>query len=338
MKLATFYSPRLLLAGTCALALALAANPAQAALITYDEFDYAPGVLDGLNGGTAWHSPWDTQSDGVGYVVASGSPLSFGSLQISGNYANGGGSYQSSGRRILANAGSGWDNAGNVSSPFDEQNLDQGVVWSSMLVRVDAAITSWDNARIFFHSSSTPWQPDGAAANNGLQLRINGGASNWGISKGRDGSTIDTGVAMNIGTVYLFVAKFELSLTAGLNNAYVWLFENPASVTLAGPDLLTSTANASLTGLNSTDLRFKSIGLYLDNTTDRVSLDEIRLGTSFADVTPIPEPSALALLLGGLALSTVVFRARKARVRAGSSHTAGIKPTKQSVGFRAGPV
>ncbi len=113
----------------------------------------------------------------------------------------------------------------------------------------------------------------------------------------------------------------DLNLTAGQNHFYIWIFDDPTSVTLAGPDLLTSTATASLTGINSEDLRFKNMLFYLDNTTDRVSIDEIRLGLTFAVVSPIPEPSSMILVLGAVG-SLVSFRRRLAR------KVKSIQPTK----------
>lgn len=289
------------------------AGKTPAALITYEGFNYSAGPIDAQTGGTGWDTAgWDTQSDNTGYAVNSSSPVTFGTLETSGNYLNGGGSFTNTGRRVLANFGSSWDSAGRVSSPFSDQNLDQGVVWASMLIRVNAPITSWDNARVWFHDQNVPWSPGGSADNNGLQIRSNGGA-NWGITEGQNGGITTTGVAASVGTTYLLVAKFELSLTAGANNAYVWMFDNPASVTLGGADLATGTAMASITGRDTADLRFKSIGFYLDNANDRLSVDEIRLGTTFADVTPtaIPEPSTYAFLIGGLGALAWLRRLRK---------------------------
>lgn len=296
-----------------ALVCAALAVASPAALITYEGFNYSAAPVDGQTGGTGWDSAgWDTQSDNTGYAVNSASPLSFGGLVTSGGYLNGGGSFTNTGRRVLANFTSDWNSAGRVSSPFSDQNLDQGVVWASMLVRVNAPITSWDNARVWFHDQNVPWAPGGSADTNGLQIRSNGGAA-WGVGEGQSGGLTSTGVGVTVGTTYLFVAKFELSLTAGANNAYVWIFDNPGAVGLGGADLATGTAVGSITGRNSEDLRFKSIGFYLDNANDRVSVDEIRLGTTFADVTPVPEPSSFALLAAGLGVLTWLRRRGAAR-------------------------
>jgi hypothetical protein len=59
---------------------------------------------------------------------------------------------------------------------------------------------------------------------------------------------------------------------------------------------------ASITGRDSADLRFQAIGFYLDHTNDRLSVDEIRLGTSFADVTPVSGATSYALLGSGVGL------------------------------------
>jgi hypothetical protein len=134
-----------------------------------------------------------------------------------------------------------------------------------------------------------------------LQIRSNGGGP-WSVSLGFSGPLTSTGVAVNVGTTYLFVIKFELGLTAGANHAYVWIFDNPDQVNLGGEDLPVSTAMASITGRDSADLRFNAIGFYLDHANDRLSVDEIRLGTSFADVTPVSGATSYALLRSGVGL------------------------------------
>jgi hypothetical protein len=274
---------------------------ASAALITYEGFDYANGPVDGQNGGLGWKEGWESQEDNPHYAVQSSSPLSFGPLVTSGGYLNGGGNYFNCGRRILTTASAEWHAAGRVSNPYSLENIDQGVVWASMLVRVNAPITSTESARVWFHEGKIAWDPRGGAETHGLQIRSNGGGP-WSVSLGFSGPLTSTGVAVNVGTTYLFVIKFELGLTAGANSAYVWIFENPDLVKLGGEDLPVSTALASITGRDSADLRFQAIGFYLDHANDRLSVDEIRLGTSFADVTPVSGATSYALLGSGVGL------------------------------------
>jgi hypothetical protein len=251
--------------------------------------------VDGQNGGSGWKEGWDSQEDNPHYAVQSSSPLSFGPLVTSSGYLNGGGNYFNCGRRILTTASTEWHAAGRVSDPYGPENLDRGVVWASMLVRVNAPITGTDTARVWFHDQNDAWNPGGTADSHGLQIRSNGGEA-WSVSEGLSSPSTSTGVAVTVGTTYLFVAKFELSLTPGANNVYVWIFDKPDQVNLGGEDLPVSTAMASITGRDSPNLHFKSIGLYLDNANDRLSVDEIRLGTTFADVTPVSESSGYALL------------------------------------------
>lgn len=277
---------------------AASAAVSHATLITYEGFDYSTGPLDDNNGGTSWKEPWDVQSNNTQYNVSDSSPLSFGSLVTNGNYMNGGGSFTNAGRRVLANFLSDWDNAGRVSAPFLDEALDQGVVWGSFLLRINSDITSWDNMIITFQGDNNiPW--DQTTANGARIVTTGGGTKTFEIKEGSAGSTVTTGITAATGTTYLFVTKWELSLTAGANNFYLWIFDNPSNVTLGGSDLLTGTADASLTGLNTEDLRFKNWAFYLDNAVDRISVDELRLGTTFASVTPVPEPATAAMLLGG---------------------------------------
>lgn len=273
------------------------------AAITYSGFDAVVGSADGVSEGSGWGGVWDNQDDNSNYTIASGSPLVFGDLLTSGNYMNGGGGFQSAGRRFDTGFGSAWDLAGAVSDPFSagtgQANIDTGTVWASMLVRVNSSITSWDSVTFQFHSQNIPWNANSA---NGLAIRSNGGA--WGIATGTGSSFTSSGIAPVVGDTALLITKFELN-ASGANNAYFWVIANPASVTLGGTDPAVGTANASIVGATTDQLKFKSLHLYLDNSNNRVSVDEIRLGQTFASVTPVPEPSTYAAIaaLGVLALA-----------------------------------
>jgi len=254
-----------------------------------------------------WAQPWDVQNADAKYAVHNGSPLVFGNLATSsdGQYLNGGGDYVSMGRKLACGAGSVWDLNGYVSDPYSAgaglDNIDQGSVWVSFLLRVNSPITSWDTARIGFTAAQVEWNL--GAAGNLLEIASYNGGHSWGIQLGNNGTAVPLGDVW-IGSNVLFVVKFELSPTPGANNAYVWMFVSPTNANLGGSDLDPSTATASLTGKNTEDLRFKGLGLYLDNAPDRISVDEFRFGPSYASVTPtaagsISTPPAILTQPGG---------------------------------------
>jgi hypothetical protein len=282
----------LLLASTAVLAFGV--SPVKAQLLTYEGFNYAANQsIHSLSGGTGWSGGWDTQIGSAQYQVISSSPLTYGSLQTTGNYINGGSGFDGTGRKLATQNGSVWHNAGRVSDPFDAQQLDQGVVWGSFLLRRNANNPNWDNLQVTFHDSNTVW----ASGPSNESLRIQAVQNQFTASNKNNPATNITTSAL--GETLFFVVKWELSLTAGQNNIYLWVNPNPS--TLGGADLDTSTATWQATGLNTEDARWKSFKFISGSATSATSLDEIRFGTSYASVTPIPEPSTYALIGLGLA-------------------------------------
>lgn len=94
----------------------------------------------------------------------------------------------------------------------------------------------------------------------------------------------------------MIVARF--AFTPGTSNVELTLWVNPTPG-LAAPDSAGATANiAKPFGSNGT---FSIAGRAW-------SFDELRFGGSYADVTPVPEPAALALV--GLAVPALLRRRR----------------------------
>jgi hypothetical protein len=58
-----------------------------------------------------------------------------------------------------------------------------------------------------------------------------------------------------------------------------------------------ASAHATLTGLDQDAIGFRGVGFYLHNSGGSGSVDEIRFGTTYADVVPlVPEPAMLSML------------------------------------------
>jgi len=104
----------------------------------------------------------------------------------------------------------------------------------------------------------------------------------------------DTATGPTTGTTYSYVMQIVAPARSIANETInVWIDPTEASIQLGnlGTPTLTWTANV----LTSTNLQPTRVQLVAQNAD--VSFDEIRIGTSLAEVTPIPEPAAMVSLL-----------------------------------------
>jgi hypothetical protein len=128
------------------------------------------------------------------------------------------------------------------------------------------------------------------------QLNLNGTASS---------GAMDTGSPNAIGTDNLVVLRID-ALAAGNDtlSASFWTSGVDTISTEPGTwDVTTSISSSDL--VSGIAARFEDGFANLD-----VSFDELRIGSSFAAVTAVPEPSTYALLAGFLALGLVMVRRR----------------------------
>lgn len=271
-------------------------------MLSYSGFSgIANGTVEGAADGTGWNTNWDSQSDTNFYSVANTTPLTYGNLLTSagGEYLSGGNSFTNVGRR-LDNASSGvFASAGYMSNPFSIADIDQGgVLWVSSLIRRDG---NADLTLGLVGGTNTPWQP---AQTSDLRVSSNSGGA-WTLGDGNVSSS--SGISPVNGTTNLLIMRVDLN---GANStAHLWV--NPAGGLLGGADPDISTANASLTGLSNTSIAFRNVHVYLGSGTNQGSADEIRIGQTFADVTPIPEPGVFAALFGLAVVGLAILRRRK---------------------------
>ncbi|MCC5807463.1 MAG: PEP-CTERM sorting domain-containing protein [Opitutales bacterium] len=106
-------------------------------------------------------------------------------------------------------------------------------------------------------------------------------------------------------TTHLVVARF---VDAGFGNRTVDLWINPTDVTSPG----TPNYNFVADYFDGHTLDAVTVGAHMGRDVNNPSfiIDEVRLGSSWDSVTPIPEPSVYALLLGAVGMAFVVIRRR----------------------------
>ncbi len=283
------------------------ASMASAVLFTEDDFTGPIGGLDEANTGSGWGTNgsgtnWQVQNDNPGYVIANASPLVYPGLSHDANYASGGGGYNIVGRDIILDSTSVTSGPYQpfVSDQYSEKRIDRGIVYLSFLLRRDSSSGNIEVAltnRGFFSTAPT----------NGDQFSLNIAGSNNGTYQlnydtGADSSLYSAainGAVSSIGTTHLFVVRIDFGTgddATATQTIDVW-----ADPTALGGVAPTPTTTVSFVGR---DEGFRAISVYLGDSSGTASLDALRIGDSFASVTPVPEPTALAGvgLMGLLAL------------------------------------
>ena len=249
-----------------------------AALIATEDFGYDDGSIVGQAGGTGWNYE-RTDEPGAPSQLPSNWNNVFGDHQVlSGQLITNGGGV----RREFGGSGEGSTQPGNEREGAFRA---EGAMFFSTTMTVDsmlpagqnqwAGVSSYDflDERIFF---GVPGQ--------------SGATRFFGISApGFGGDTLGS-IPVEPGTTYTIIGMLDF------DNDLLGLWVNPD-----GTDTASSfDVSAAYTGGNwSTGLRFAS------GTT--VAWDNVRVGTSFADVT-VPEPSAPLLALGTAGLFFLVRR------------------------------
>lgn len=142
-------------------------------------------------------------------------------------------------------------------------------------------------------------QLTGNSGGNRIFLGIWPDATTFSIGNA-NGGTANTSVTAAANTTYLLVARIDFA--SGNDTVNLWV--NP---TLNGIE--PATADATMTNYDLVG-GFQQLAFRYDGNSTML-FDEFRMGETFADVTPVPEPSTYALLGGLAALGLVYLRRRK---------------------------
>jgi len=283
----------------------VSAHGARAAVVVYEPFAYGTGsTLNtispnastvGLNQAVVYSG-----AGADGYTVQAAS-LSLGSLATQGgSVAFVGGTKVASGTLALQN------------SPYT------GTLYTSHLVNLSArGGGAADGAQVRVANNDTSGgdrfnlQADSRASSTNVAVNYNGstsGVTNSGNSLVLDTTYLLIGRFTNVGneltvgnpgvaTVYaLTAAQFESFKAGGGDDAYL----DAATVGTGASDL---TARVSDAALVTGTFNFNTGNFYaLVAVNDTGAFDEVRYGSTVADVTPVPEPGLTLLALAGLPL------------------------------------
>ena len=191
--------------------------------------------------------------------------------------------------------------AGSVYNTFADQN--SGSIYYSFLLDATAApsasqyLTALNQGNNTPNGSSDELQVDVAPATGGYEVGLR--------TAGRS-ITLDTSTVLSINQTYLVVAEYTFG-ASNVSSAALYLdpiaggTQPTAAVTLLGTGTVT----------DIDDVGFKAQS---SSTTGSFLMDNILIGTTWSDVTPIatPEPQSCALTLTGLGLFGLLVRFRRA--------------------------
>lgn len=276
------------------LATAALAGPAGATgtLWAYEGFDYAVGSgLNDADGGSGWAGAWTLAAAGMSIV--------------------GGLSYTDAAGRRLDVSGGAADAWGIYGSAQRFTQQDWGApgssVWISVLQRNVPVIAGATGAGLSL-GVGNEWN---GAMYAGIGKTVSGslrsvvGVNNSSVIASASGSLAP-------GQTVLHVIRYDFALQ-GADTVSLW--RNP----LLGRDPGSADVSASFIDMASL-LTGLTLGFNTDGAGNRFVFDELRLGSSFAAVTPfaaaVPEPATLALWGAGLATLAGLARRRAAPGRA----------------------
>ena len=237
-----------------------------AALLAYEGFDYTAGTdVNASNGGTGWTTAWN--NDAAGRWDNTSGSLSYGSLPTSG------------GKASLINS----------SSPEIQRTFSNapttGTLWISWL-HDSTSVDSFNQLRLHQGDANT-----NRVATIGAHA-VTPASQTWTLYNGSFGSPVNSGIAMT-GTQFVVLG---IDLATDTFSLYI----NPALGATAP-----ATASATATFANAFTIDTLRYVIHSPAATGDPSIDEIRIGTSYADVAAVPEPSVFGLLglsTAGLAL------------------------------------
>ena len=264
-----------------------------ASILAYDAFSYNDGRVRGGNGGDGWARGWAAAPDSRVDTMASPLTYTFPTGEVLGGGDNA--------LAIDSRAGHNRD-FDNETVRRLSQPLSGDVVYASFLFRDDSSAVGNDMCTMWLGSFAGP--RFGMVGSSGVNKADDFGAY---VSRGKGGAVF-TG-DLTLGQTHLIVARISKTKPGAkstYNKIEMWI--DPTIDDQDTPDVTASLGKGAVS-------RFSRIGFAdTQGRNDSMYIDEVRLGTTWADVNGgvgegVPEPVTAGLLLvGGL---SILWRKRR---------------------------
>jgi hypothetical protein len=245
--------------------------PASAQLIAYDGFNYTPGNLDGLNGGSGWTTDgWSSAAPSAQVTTGSLTPT-VPDLLTSGNSISTVGLNGNSTRALNTTLGTA-----------------SGTVWASVLIQrtsntVDDSVGGMTLGGVFVG--------DGGS---GVFRIADAGAPSGLLSPSQEST-----ISVMKGRTYLLVLQIDATLATGNPTLNLYVDPTPGATDPGTPAVTRS--DLTVTDIDQISLVYQG-GDYL--------FDEVRVGNSYADVVPVTPAAEPAGLLAAAAVGAWLLRRR----------------------------
>ncbi|MDZ4781377.1 MAG: PEP-CTERM sorting domain-containing protein [Planctomycetia bacterium] len=259
--------------------------PASAALIAYEPFDDAPvgsdvqGKAGGLGFSGGWRAGGFNASISNNFDIANGSPT-FGNLLREGNSV--------STPAVGAISGITRD----LASPLGQAD---STVYLSFLIQPQGALHGGAFNGFMGLTLESAGEPELYVGKPG-----GGAIDRWALEDRGGSRQHASSVLTQSGSTALLVVKAELFASPNINDKFT-LYVNP-----------TPGEAEPASGIVKQDAAFGVVQGMTLYSSGAMQFDELRIGQTFADVTPVPEPGSFGLLtVGFAAFAAAIWRRRK---------------------------
>ena len=247
-------------------------------IINNQNMVYNTMALSGFNGKNSigLTGSWNTQSSTIpGYNITNTSPLTYGKLETLGSYAVGGCGYQGCNRQLAV--------TGNMAPYVTGGTIGKSgsVLWFSAILEMTTSNTGGKDQRYYcdvYFNNGQCWECNSNLAFGYFGISSNShdsitGQRYWSVQCGNDTVRSNVKVVLNQPTLIVMRVSYSATDTVSL-----WVNPTNLGGTAPVPNLKTTTANS---------LVFTYLGYNPGYWAGQGACDEIRIGQSYASVTPV---------------------------------------------------